>query len=309
MLASQRLGARPYSLSALQKFATCPYQFAAVGDLPARAERGAGAAAAARSADARSHSSTRCRREFFRAMQRAGRLPVDTPAACRAALRCSIESVAEVAAEYDENARAGHRARVARRDRRASAATCASGSAAARGATAGRRRTSSSASACRTRGATRAASADPVTIDGRFMLRGSIDLSSCGRAAASCASPITRPAGTARRARTVIGGGAMLQPVLYGLAVEQLLATPVVSGRLFYCTAAGGFTDHEIPLTDANRTRRARGARDRRSRHRARLPAAGAGARAPAPGATSGAVCGPDEEKHAARKPPTRSAT
>ena len=27
MLASQRLGARPYSLSALQKFATCPYQF------------------------------------------------------------------------------------------------------------------------------------------------------------------------------------------------------------------------------------------------------------------------------------------
>ena len=27
MLESQRLGARPYSLSALQKFATCPYQF------------------------------------------------------------------------------------------------------------------------------------------------------------------------------------------------------------------------------------------------------------------------------------------
>ena len=27
MLDSQRLGARPYSLSALQKFATCPYQF------------------------------------------------------------------------------------------------------------------------------------------------------------------------------------------------------------------------------------------------------------------------------------------
>ena len=27
MLDTQRLGARPYSVSALQKFATCPYQF------------------------------------------------------------------------------------------------------------------------------------------------------------------------------------------------------------------------------------------------------------------------------------------
>ena len=60
----------PYSLSALQKFATCPYQFLLVGDLPPRAERRAGAAAAARSADARRalprgrrrSSSARCRR-------------------------------------------------------------------------------------------------------------------------------------------------------------------------------------------------------------------------------------------------------
>jgi ATP-dependent helicase/nuclease subunit B len=27
----------------------------------------------------------------------------------------------------------------------------------------------------------------------------------------------------------------------------------VTSGRLFYCTAAGGFTDHEIPINDTNR--------------------------------------------------------
>ena len=51
----------------------------------------------------------------------------------------------------------------------------------------------------------------------------------------------------------MIGGGAILQPVLYSLAVERALDAPVASGRLFYCTAAGGFTDHEIPINETNR--------------------------------------------------------
>jgi CRISPR/Cas system-associated exonuclease Cas4 (RecB family) len=53
--------------------------------------------------------------------------------------------------------------------------------------------------------------------------------------------------------KTVIGGGGTLQPVLYSLAVEQALATKAASGRLFYCTAVGGFTDHEIPINDSTR--------------------------------------------------------
>jgi CRISPR/Cas system-associated exonuclease Cas4 (RecB family) len=40
---------------------------------------------------------------------------------------------------------------------------------------------------------------------------------------------------------------------LYSLAIEQALSLPVSSGRLFYCTAAGGFTDHEIPIDETNR--------------------------------------------------------
>src|SRR5204863_1112784 len=51
----------------------------------------------------------------------------------------------------------------------------------------------------------------------------------------------------------VIGGGSMLQPVLYSLAIEQALHAHVQSGRLFYCTSAGGFAEHEIPLNEANR--------------------------------------------------------
>jgi CRISPR/Cas system-associated exonuclease Cas4 (RecB family) len=36
--------------------------------------------------------------------------------------------------------------------------------------------------------------------------------------------------------------------VLYGLAIEQVLKQPVSEGRLFYCTADGGFSEHRIPL-------------------------------------------------------------
>ena len=98
----------------------------------------------------------------------------------------------------------------------------------------------------------------------------------------------------------MIGGGAMLQPVLYGLAVEQILGA---AGR---CPAgcstaprAGGFTEHEIPLNDANR--------------RAGLEALEIVDRAielgflpAAPGRRActwcdfRSVCGPDEEQHVA---------
>ena len=36
----------------------------------------------------------------------------------------------------------------------------------------------------------------------------------------------------------------MLQPVLYGMAVERSSASRSCPGRLFYCTSAGGFTEH-----------------------------------------------------------------
>ena len=102
--------------------------------------------------------------------------------------------------------------------------------------------------------------------------------------------------------RTIIGGGATLQPVIYGLAVEKLLGRRVTGGRLFYCTAAGGFTDHPVPLSEANR--------------RAGLEALEIIDRAielgflpPAPAERACTwcdfrpVCGPDEPLHLRRKP------
>ena len=54
--------------------------------------------------------------------------------------------------------------------------------------------------------------------------------------------------GRDRLDRTIVGGGTVLQPVLYAMAVEAGLQRKVTSGRLFYCTSAGGFHEHPIPL-------------------------------------------------------------
>ncbi|PYR59684.1 MAG: hypothetical protein DMF85_07140, partial [Acidobacteria bacterium] len=111
---------------------------------------------------------------------------------------------------------------------------------------------------------------DPVLIDGRFKLRGSVDLIEGRGTSIEVRGSIHRPSTIDRRTsilritdhktgrnrttwKTVIGGGAILQPVLYSMAIEQALHAIVESGRLFYCTAAGGFTDHEIPINETNR--------------------------------------------------------
>jgi CRISPR/Cas system-associated exonuclease Cas4 (RecB family) len=51
----------------------------------------------------------------------------------------------------------------------------------------------------------------------------------------------------------VVGGGEVLQPVLYSLAAEVALGVAARKGRLFYCTARGGFAEHEVVLNKAAR--------------------------------------------------------
>jgi RecB family exonuclease len=52
----------------------------------------------------------------------------------------------------------------------------------------------------------------------------------------------------------VIDGGEALQPVLYALAVEQMHAgSRVASGRLYYCTVAGGYDEREVVLDNQAR--------------------------------------------------------
>jgi hypothetical protein len=96
--------------------------------------------------------------------------------------------------------------------------------------------------------------ADPVTIEGGFKLRGAVDLIEVQRT--SGVLRITdhktgrKPDGIEK---VVVGGGAVLQPVLYAMAVEAALHQTVAQGRLFYCTAAGSFYSHVIPINERTR--------------------------------------------------------
>jgi CRISPR/Cas system-associated exonuclease Cas4 (RecB family) len=51
----------------------------------------------------------------------------------------------------------------------------------------------------------------------------------------------------------IVGGGEMLQGVLYSVAVEQALGKKVVKGRYYYATTAGGFAEKEIEINDYTR--------------------------------------------------------
>jgi CRISPR/Cas system-associated exonuclease Cas4 (RecB family) len=143
---------------------------------------------------------------------------------------------------------------------------------------------------------------DPVSIDGRFTLRGSIDLVEQKRGTQIYRVTDHKTGKNRTTWKTVIGGGAILQPVLYSLAAKDALGAEVSSGRLFYCTAAGGFTEQEIPINEANR----RAGLDAleiidRAIELGFLPAA------PARGACAWCdfrtVCGPHEERRVAVKP------
>jgi CRISPR/Cas system-associated exonuclease Cas4 (RecB family) len=95
---------------------------------------------------------------------------------------------------------------------------------------------------------------DPVTINGRFILRGSVDL--VERKPGTKILRVTdHKTGKNRSSKgAFIGGGAQLQPIIYSLAVEEATGNTVESGRFSYCTTAGGFTDHAVPINE--RTRR-----------------------------------------------------
>jgi ATP-dependent helicase/nuclease subunit B len=93
----------------------------------------------------------------------------------------------------------------------------------------------------------------PARLDSGVQLRGSIDLVEKSQTGALRATDYKT--GKARAPQgTVIGGGEVLQPVLYSLALEKLLAGErVEGGRLYYCTAAGDFSEVVVPLDGPSR--------------------------------------------------------
>ena len=94
-----------------------------------------------------------------------------------------------------------------------------------------------------------------VVIDGGFRLRGAIDLIEEHRQTGVLRDygSQDRPEAGPNREGRLIGGGAVLQPVLYAMAVETALDRVVHHGRLFYCTSTGSFSSHPILLDERTR--------------------------------------------------------
>jgi CRISPR/Cas system-associated exonuclease Cas4 (RecB family) len=297
-VAAHRLTARPYSLSALQRFAACPYQFLLATihrlepwDEPEPLVR----------MDPLTRGSLyhRAQAEFFRAMKAEGALPIERAAVPQALERLELV-IERVAMEYAERLAPAidrvwrDEVDELRRDlgiwvqRLAHADPWIP-------------QYFEFSFGLSDEGRDAESLPDPVIIDRGFILRGSVDL--IERDPVQDVWRVTDHKTGKNRSNPdlVVGGGAVLQPVLYSLAVERGLGKKTVAGRLFYATTAGGFVEHEIPIND---TTRAQGLEVLTIIDRA--VATGFVPAAPAERACTWcdfrAVCGPREEERIARK-------
>lgn len=92
-------------------------------------------------------------------------------------------------------------------------------------------------------------SKDPVDLPVGIRLRGSIDLVERHVTSGKLRATDFKSGKVRAKDTTVIGGGKTLQPVLYALTIEQMLAGAAgYEGRLYYCTSVGGYRSFTIPL-------------------------------------------------------------
>ena len=254
VLADHRLSARPYSVSALQKFAVCPYQFllSAIYRLEPRQEAGP-----LEQMDplTRGHMFHRVQADLMRALKQRVMLPVTsaTLSQAQAVLDHTLNTVAE---EYREQLAPaidrvwrdevesirgdlrGWLQHVAEADAEWEPIHAELGFGIA--------------------GLDAESVREPVVLEARWRLHGVVDLIERHRGSADLRVTDHKTGANWTQTGMVVGGGEVLQPVLYGLAVEGALRQPVAEARLFYCTAKGGGTNRVVPLTAEalNRARR-----------------------------------------------------
>jgi ATP-dependent helicase/nuclease subunit B len=245
-----RLGRRPYSLSALQRFATCPYQFllSTVYRLQPWEEPEPLLRMDPLTRGSLFHEA---QAEFYRAMDAADRLPVTTDGVPQAMK--TLEAVVDrVAADYEETLapaipRVWHdEIEELRRDL---------GIWVQKLADAGPWRPTyfEFSFGLSDAGRDPRSLADPIVVDDRFVLHGSVDLIE-HRADLDVLRVTDHKTGKNRsNPDLIVGRGSTLQPVLYSLAIERGLGKKVIEGRLFYATTVGGFAEHRIPINDYTR--------------------------------------------------------
>jgi ATP-dependent helicase/nuclease subunit B len=250
-LVRHQLAARPYSPTALQNFAACPYRFflQAIHRLAPREEIEGIEVVDPLTRGALFHE---VQFEFLTAMRESERLPItpETLDAAHAILETTLNTVA--ARDHDRLAPAIERVWIdgidsIRADLREWLRRTAIDSVRWRPA----RFELSFGLADRSQ-ADPASVTDPVELEIGVNLRGSIDL--VERGADQSLRVTDHKTGRVRANRDVIiGGGKTLQPVLYALAAERILGEPIEAGRLYYCTAAGGYEERIVTIDAAAR--------------------------------------------------------
>jgi CRISPR/Cas system-associated exonuclease Cas4 (RecB family) len=98
-----------------------------------------------------------------------------------------------------------------------------------------------------------ASRAEDAVVEGGFRLHGAIDLVEEHRQTGLLRVTDHKTGRKPDRIeKAIVAGGTVLQPLLYSLAMESF-GYPVSHGRLFYCTSAGSYFPHPIPLNDVTR--------------------------------------------------------
>lgn len=248
-LASQRLGARPYSLTALQRYSACPYQFlmAAVYRL---APLEAPAPLQKMDPLTRGDLFHQMQAAALRHLQADGLLPlsIEKLPAAQQRLTAAIRDVHD--REYDRLNPAIDRVWKDEIDAMTQDLRIWLEKLAEEGAEWTPERFEFAFGLPDMEGRDAHSTPEPALVDGRFKLRGSIDM--IERHQQTKFLRVTdHKTGKNRtqRGKTIVDGGRVLQPVIYGLALKALFPEDTVfSGRLFYCTTAGSFTPYEIPL-------------------------------------------------------------
>jgi CRISPR/Cas system-associated exonuclease Cas4 (RecB family) len=306
-LAAQRLSARPYSLTALQRFATCPYQFqlaAIYGLAPLEAP------APLQRLDPLTRGSLfhEIQTAFFRRLQENDLLPV-TPARTKAALGVLDWAFTTIVpAAYDKLAPAIDRVwrdeiEGLRRDLR----IWLERQVVADGAQWLPERFELAFGLPPDDARDPASTREPARVGTQgFLLRGSIDLVERRLHGPTLRITDHKTGRNRTSIATVIDGGRLLQPVLYAVALEALTGDTVEEGRLSFCTTAGNFTTHPIAIDDPTRRRGLEVLEivDRAIEHGMLAARPGEfGSHSACAYCDFQAVCGRDEARRTARKP------
>jgi ATP-dependent helicase/nuclease subunit B len=246
ILESQRLTARPYSVSALQNFAVCPYRFllSSIYRLEPREEL---APVEEMDAITKGRLFHRIQALAQRQLNDKGLLPVK-PARLPKALKILDSVVNEVAEEaYEQLAPAIDRVwQDAIEAMRADLRVWLEKVSEQEGwipvhfefgfglAASGERDVGSLP--------------DPVTLFGGTLIHGVVDLIERSDDGNRLRVTDHKTGKDRTKKGIIVGQGEYLQPVVYGLAIEAALRKTVCEGRFFYCTTDGGFNERVIAL-------------------------------------------------------------